>query len=412
MPLKIKIPKQPTQGPESSQSIKPSKRRVYSEEEDDYPRDATDEPVTRPRPKRARTYESRGTDEAIPDEGEDEVEVNVDTLDDRAVNPLRTAASGGHSSSTSPAPTKSSRRSGKSERRGSTASSSRQKRKMRQVVWTDDEDEDADPLGLTAMDPDDDEFEPEPAVSKRSAGKTKATKANPKLSRTKAKVEEKEIVIRDERKLLPSESPVPKDKPSTSRLPLKRAPSSDEIPGGNSATAALDVPEDTAANTEEAEPPPPKKRKLPPIKKNKTSTVPSTPAVAKPATNAPKVDTPTPSKDPNGPVGVAARKPAASMGAADFDLRDANVYAQLFNKPVKQQPDSGLNRRQREEERRRQLNNMRDEARAKRAEEAKQTFDLQAAHEKILRFEEKLRAHNSIALYPNVLGAFWKDPRR
>lgn len=397
--------------------MKASKRRVDSDAERDYSRGATEESA-RPRPKRSRTYESTGADEAVvKDEGDSDADVNVDVVDDEQIPP---AAARDPSSSTSPPPNKSSRsrrgsKSTTSERRGSTASSSKPKRKTRQVVWTDDDDDEVDPLGLTAVDPDDDDFEPEPSVYKRSAGKAKATKGVTKSGRSKSKVEEKEIVIRDERKLPPPlDPPAPKEKPSASRLPLKRAPSSEdaEIPAQSSVSATTNGAADPAVRAEDADPPPPKKRKLPPIKKNKSSTTSSTPAVAKPPTTAPKAESATPAKDPDGPVGVAARKPAATMGAADFDLRDASVYASLFNKPVKQMPDSGLNRRQREEERKKELNRMRDEARSKRAEEAKHAFDLQAPHDKILRFEEKLRAHSSIALYPNVLGAFWKDPRR
>lgn len=40
-----------------------------------------------------------------------------------------------------------------------------------------------------------------------------------------------------------------------------------------------------------------------------------------------------------------------------------------FFQPAKQTPDSGLNRRHREEDRRKQLDKMRDEAREKRAED-------------------------------------------
>ncbi|EPS98519.1 hypothetical protein FOMPIDRAFT_1126231 [Fomitopsis schrenkii] len=235
-------------------------------------------------------------------------------------------------------------------------------------------------------------------------------------------MEVKEIVIRDERKLPPPEPPIPKEKPPAPRIPLKRAPSSDEraeAPTEISAAACADAPESTPLKVEEAEPPP-KKRKLPPIKKNKSSTGPSTPTPTKPPTAVPTPEASTPSKSSNGPAAAATQKPATTLGASDFDLRDKSVYDQLFNRS-KQTPDSGLNRKQREEERRKYLYKLRDEARARRAEEAvcdpfahrrKHTFDLQAAHDKIVRFEEKLRAHNSIALYPNVLGAYWKDPRR
>lgn len=39
----------------------------------------------------------------------------------------------------------------------------------------------------------------------------------------------------------------------------------------------------------------------------------------------------------------------------------------------------------------------------------KVSFDLQAASEKIQRFEEKLQARNSMAVYPNMLGAAFQD---
>jgi hypothetical protein len=73
---------------------------------------------------------------------------------------------------------------------------------------------------------------------------------------------------------------------------------------------------------------------------------------------------------------------------------------------------------------------MRDEARAKRVLEAvgplsfsfiiitgihlfrfvqKHTFDLQAHSDKIARFEEKLRQEKSSVLFPNFLGAKFKD---
>jgi hypothetical protein len=90
-------------------------------------------------------------------------------------------------------------------------------------------------------------------------------------------------------------------------------------------------------------------------------------------------------------------------------------------------PRSGLNRREKDEERRKELNKLRDEARAKRSLEAvcwflflvgpstethlfqKQSFDLQGQTEKIARFEERLRRGQSSALYPNFLAAKWRE---
>lgn len=318
--------------------MKSGKRRVHSDVEDDPSREATEEPSIRPRSKRARTYESSGVDEAALDgEGENEADIDVNIVDDEAEEGPRPRATRESSSSDSPPPTKSSRRGPKaitSQRRGSTASSSKLKRKTRQVVWTDDEDDEADPLDLTTMDPDDDDFEPEPSSSKGSAAKAKAPKASVKSGRGKTKVEEKDIVIRDERKLPPPDPLAPKDKPSTSsRAPLKRALSSDDhVEGAGATSMAAVTTADPNAKVEDTDPPLPKKRKLPPIKKNKPSTAPTTPGIAKPLAVVPKADGTTIAKDPNGPVGVAARKPAAAMGATDFDLRDASVYASLFNK--------------------------------------------------------------------------------
>ncbi|EGN92437.1 hypothetical protein SERLA73DRAFT_147151 [Serpula lacrymans var. lacrymans S7.3] len=124
------------------------------------------------------------------------------------------------------------------------------------------------------------------------------------------------------------------------------------------------------------------------------------------------------------------RKPAALLGSADFDLRNASVYAELFN-PGGAGPRSGLNRKEKEEERRKELNKMRDEARAKRAEETvsfppwvalfeimtlcvlaclqKNTFDLQSQADKISRFEDRLRQSGSLALHPNFLAAKFRD---
>ena len=86
-------------------------------------------------------------------------------------------------------------------------------------------------------------------------------------------------------------------------------------------------------------------------------------------------------------------------------------------------PRSGVKREN--EERKKELNRMREDARAQRAQEAvskicllslydlkspqKKTFDLQGQMEKSLRFEEKLRLSCPAVLYPNILAARWKE---
>lgn len=133
--------------------------------------------------------------------------------------------------------------------------------------------------------------------------------------------------------------------------------------------------------------PPTKKRKLPPIKKNKKpgSIGPSTPStMLKPAASA-SAPKPITGTNEGSRLPATARKPPATAGNTDFDLRNPSVYAGLFkavrcpnngctraNSVVSLQaggstPRSGLNRREKDEERRRELNKMRDDARSKRA---------------------------------------------
>lgn len=89
----------------------------------------------------------------------------------------------------------------------------------------------------------------------------------------------------------------------------------------------------------EADPPPPKKRKLPTIKKNKAhgSTTISTPSGSKPPlvgaskgghTGDDAIKPLPPPLAISTPAQI--RKPAATIGSADFDLRNASVYAELF----------------------------------------------------------------------------------
>ncbi|KAK7054904.1 hypothetical protein VNI00_003367 [Paramarasmius palmivorus] len=95
-------------------------------------------------------------------------------------------------------------------------------------------------------------------------------------------------------------------------------------------------------------------------------------------------------------------KPSAST---DLDLNNGNIYAELFKKGMQ----SSSNRREKDEQRRQELNKMRDDARAKRQAEAGETFALQAQMEKILRFEERLRRTGSPALYPNIMAAKMRE---
>lgn len=179
-------------------------------------------------------------------------------------------------------------------------------------------------------------------------------------------------------------------------------------------------------SVKEEAPPPPKKRKLPTIKKNKTATPSTTAAPTTVSTSsaaaavAPTKPVAPPATKTNSsssllegnllpPPTTNPRKPPGMAGQADFDLRDAGVYKLLFKNTGGNTPRSGLNRREKDEERRRELNKMRDEARAKRELEAKEWFDLQAQSEKVTRFEERLKRERNPVLWPNVLAAKWRE---
>ncbi|KAH9945911.1 uncharacterized protein BXZ73DRAFT_95431 [Epithele typhae] len=157
----------------------------------------------------------------------------------------------------------------------------------------------------------------------------------------------------------------------------------------------------------------PKKRKLPPIKKNKQpgsgSAGPSTPASHR---TVPPAPTPVEKREGLAPTTnqVGQRKPAGA--STDLNLLDSSVYSELFRsaQPGASASSSGTDRKQKEEARRKELNKMRDEARAKREADArKHTFDLQAAPDKVQQYEEIIKARQSPAAFPNILGASLKE---
>lgn len=272
---------------------------LYSDDEEE---DEGDNPVYASKPtKRARTGE-RGAveDGAVADidvEGDEEVNVDDDdSLEDTRFLPAE------HSD----APSMSKRNAAKKGKPPS------RRPKKRQVVLSDEDaaEGDYDDPQDVNVDVDDDEFTPEPAVSKRLGVSKSKNKAG------KAAVPEKNITVKDERKLVPSRE--------GSTAATKRGVSADDADDDEYATK-VDSAEPAA--------PPPKKRKLPPMKKNKPSTGTSTPTPAAMPKLPPK---PTPNED-KGLDGLAlpvsgARKPAATANNADFDLRDKSVYASLFMK--------------------------------------------------------------------------------
>ncbi|KAF5365740.1 hypothetical protein D9758_003348 [Tetrapyrgos nigripes] len=232
---------------------------------------------------------------------------------------------------------------------------------------------------------DDDDFVEEVERKRPAKGKGTAKGKNAKGGKgSKAKADEpKEIMIKDERQGSSSKRIIVDDNVST---PVKET-------------------EDASI---------PKKKKLPSIKKNKppgVNTGSTTATNPKSASSTAKAPVDGISLTPSNP---AVRVPPASV-STDFDLRDKNVYAMLLGGSGGSSSASGT-KREKEEQRRKELNKLRDEAKAKRAMEAKDSFDLQAGVDKILRFEERLRRANSAVLYPNILGGkmkeVWEHERR
>ncbi|KAL0581745.1 hypothetical protein V5O48_000327 [Marasmius crinis-equi] len=254
-----------------------------------------------------------------------------------------------------------------------------------------DEDDLAHDLG-TLNDDDEDEFEDEPKRSSKSKGKGNAARG-PKGKGREAASSKKTKPPRPS--LNVTTSPLVDVEDQSYPSPATSAPSTSQNVAASSA-----APKENGS-------PPAKKRKLPSIKKNKPSTA-GTPVAATKSMKAMIANKP-PNAEDTDLAKTLTPKAAVPPASADLDLRNNNVYAELFNRPGASNVRAGINRREKEEQRRKELDKMRDEARAKRTAEGRGSFALQAQMDKILRFEERLRRSNTPALYPNILGAKMRE---
>ncbi|KAF7976300.1 hypothetical protein HWV62_6997 [Athelia sp. TMB] len=254
----------------------------------------------------------------------------------------------------------------------------------------------------------------------QSAPRKPAKKAAPAAKSAKGraaakKEKEKEtILVKDERKQV--------EPPATTAPPkLSRSQSSSKLAKQRSKSQTIEEPKDedapvdifdepvaAASPKQEASPPPAPapapvavpKKKLPTIRKNK-------PAASGSGTpTAGKAGASNPTNPDTKPLGIAVPRPAAT---SDFDLRDKGAWASIFKQSGGSTPRSGLSRREKEEERRKELYKMRDEARAKRDEALRVTFDLQAQWDKISTFEDTLKQQRSSVLFPNIFAAKFRD---
>jgi len=214
-----------------------------------------------------------------------------------------------------------------------------------------------------------------------------------------------------------------------SKRPRDEALSADEPEGEVDVAIAPNAePSATAANSaalsdavkEEASPvalPPFKKKRLPPIKKNKPGTGPSTGGASSQSVTGKLGPNPLESKggpgfvqeDNVGPLS-ALKRPKRVNNQQEVNLNDRSVYESLFKHSGGSTPRAGLNPKEKEE-RRRELDRMREEDRARRAAAVENVFDLRAQHDKITSFVERLQTRRSAALWPNILAVAFRQER-
>ena len=257
-------------------------------------------------------------------------------------------------------------------------SSSRRKPNRRRVT-TDSEGEDYDPSP--------------PRVETKPKRKS-APKARGHVEK------EEDTSIQDERKPQPTRAR-DRNQPGGSKRPRDEALSADEPEGEVDVVAAPDAESSATAGNSAAisdvkeesppvAPPPFKKKRLPPIKKNKTGTVPSTSGTSSQSATGKPVPKPHESKGGPGfaqegtldPLS-ALKRPKRVNNQQEVNLNDRSVYESLFKQvrlchvacvlrfPCNSQsggstPRAGLNPKEKEE-RRRELDRMREEDRARRA---------------------------------------------
>ncbi|KAH8117605.1 hypothetical protein DFH11DRAFT_1541835 [Phellopilus nigrolimitatus] len=389
--LKIKVPgskSRETSQPEASSSRNSRKHRVSRNDED-----------------RTGTHLRPGASERMsqPPDAENLFEDDVDVVG--------TGTEGAGTRSPSPGPSRAVKDPARKRHKKKTA-----------VVYSDDEDDEytnMDAKGRGARDNRGDDFTADSPPQRKRRGTVSARGRGGRGARDKDRGNGAgEVVMKDERKASVPAADAGKAGAGTKRrretLSEAGGVAAAEAEAPGSAGPAQPAPVAAVpAAPQDDQPPPAKMRKLPTIKKNKSLVAPgaaaSGPAPPSGAAAKPGGAGGTPS---GAPLHVSLpRKPVAPVPkTADVDLFSPDIYASLF-KGGASTPRAGINPRQvlrlvREEERRKELMKMRDEARAARmAELQKNSFDMLAGQEKVARFEAKLRARNSPALFPNHLGS-------
>ncbi|KAI0302034.1 hypothetical protein BC826DRAFT_1101674 [Russula brevipes] len=260
-------------------------------------------------------------------------------------------------------------------------------------------------------DSEEDNYEPSPPPP-RTETKPKRKAA----SKAKGRAEkEGGASIQGERKPQSSSSTTrDRNQPGGSKRPRDDPLSADEPEGQVDVAVAPDAESSTNAAASAAlsdavkeEPssvtlPPFKKKRLPPIKKFKPGTAPSTSGTS----SQEQQENPEGTIDPLS----ALKRPKRVNNQQEVNLNDRSVYESLFKHSGGSTPRAGLNPKEKEE-RRRELDRMREDDRARRAAGAEHVFNLRAQHDKITAFVERLQARRSAALWPNILAVAFRQER-
>ncbi|KAF8136354.1 hypothetical protein EV363DRAFT_1319385 [Boletus edulis] len=332
------------------------------------------------------------------------MDVDIDTLRDSAQRSLSATDDSRFLPEDSPVQDLSFSRADTSKKRKKSAVVSVSTKKKTQVFYSDDEASNshterdfvedglsdlASPLSEVS---DDFELDTPPKrgalKAKAGAAKSKAEKAElgqlkgAKAKGLKEKDKEREILMKDERRLAVPPATTSRASSATAQSQPSDLFCNDDLTSSSAVDSLPDASQPAKDPLNQAIP---KKRKLPPIKKTKTAI--STTTATSTATTTTQKPAPAPAQElPKPLLPVSEQRKQALTGVRDIDLADSKAGGNT--------PKSGLKNT---EERRKELDRMRDEARAKRAEEMKSTFDLQSQADKIARFERRLRAENSTA---------------
>lgn len=202
--------------------------------------------------------------------------------------------------------------------------------KKAQMLYSDDSmecdsvEDDLSDLASPLSEVDDEEeldTHPKGGAAKATAGTTKGKAGKGKPGQFKGpKDKDKEIVMKDERKLTIPPASTSRASSAAAQSQPSDLFSNDDLAPSSAVDPLPDASKDPFSQAI------PKKRKLPPIKKNKTTTTgTSTP------TSTTQRSAPLPVQEPAKPsLPTSEQRKQALTGVRDIDLGDSRVYAELF----------------------------------------------------------------------------------